>query len=452
MNITLFAPENRLHFGISAPYQSQSQGLMVVAALTPARHNVKIFDFSQSKIDFSIMPDLAGITYTCSSRAAAFQLADQYRSLRVPVVLGGPEATAFPDEAQAHADTVVIGEADSVWEALLKDYECGVPKPRYQATVPAPIDRHKYPRYDLYDNSRYFNVLPAYTSQGCPYRCAYCNYWKQHGAKIRVRPVEEVTNQIKFMKSVVDTSAFPLSINFTDDNIWCNPAFAKKLFRELKKLDISWWGQGSVTMDEELFSLARESGCQIIFIGFESLNSENLKALNKKQNRVENYAKQIDLMHRAGLNVGGFFMVGLPYDCATVFDDLMDFIMAQRIETPIVNLFEPYRGTDFYNTYHWDGKEQCLHWEDTAPFLPVFTPEGITRKTFRQQFVKFSRAVYADAALDHRLGNCGIPSIYFMNTGMKEVYNKPLMDAWIEKGQTLESRFSLVSPEISITS
>jgi radical SAM superfamily enzyme YgiQ (UPF0313 family) len=55
----------------------------------------------------------------------AYEMADAFRRLRAPVVMGGPHATALPEEAAEHADAVVIGEAEDTWPRLLEDAAAG---------------------------------------------------------------------------------------------------------------------------------------------------------------------------------------------------------------------------------------------------------------------------------------------------------------------------------------
>ena len=47
-------------------------------------------------------------------------------------MLGGVHVTVCPDEAQQHADAVVVGEAEPVWRQLIYDFRHGELKPRYR--------------------------------------------------------------------------------------------------------------------------------------------------------------------------------------------------------------------------------------------------------------------------------------------------------------------------------
>ena len=76
---------------------------------------------------------------------------------------------------------------------------------------------------------------------------------------------------------------------FVDDNISANMEHARALLHALIPLKIRWVGQCSINAacDEEFVQLLAASGCYGILIGFESLNPNNLKMMNKGTNLIE---------------------------------------------------------------------------------------------------------------------------------------------------------------------
>ena len=95
--------------------------ILYLAGLTPAEHEVNIVDESVQSLDFDEPVDLVGITSMTFTAKRAYQIADEYRRRNVKVVMGGIHASAMLDEALEHVDTVVIGEADDLWEIVLED-------------------------------------------------------------------------------------------------------------------------------------------------------------------------------------------------------------------------------------------------------------------------------------------------------------------------------------------
>ena len=70
--------------------------------------NVDIPDYSNLP-----RPDLVGVTAFTSQAPRAYEIAAMFRDRGIPVVMGGIHASMCPEEALAHADAIVTGEAES---------------------------------------------------------------------------------------------------------------------------------------------------------------------------------------------------------------------------------------------------------------------------------------------------------------------------------------------------
>src|SRR4030043_210984 len=101
--------------------------LLVLAGLTPPEWEISIVDENLGLPDYSAMPrpDLVGITAFTSQANRAYETAALFRSMGVPVVMGGIHATMRLEEVKKHVDSVVTGEAESVWRDVLKDARLG---------------------------------------------------------------------------------------------------------------------------------------------------------------------------------------------------------------------------------------------------------------------------------------------------------------------------------------
>ena len=104
-----------------------SLGLHPLAGLTPPQHSCEYLEVKElCKLDG--LPDrfdLVAISSLSAQINEAYELADRYPALGVPVVLGGLHVTALPEEAGRHADAVVVGEGEPVWLEVLEDAEAG---------------------------------------------------------------------------------------------------------------------------------------------------------------------------------------------------------------------------------------------------------------------------------------------------------------------------------------
>ena len=125
MKIKLIAPHEHREDTISSPFKLQRVNLPLLAALTPLGHTVTIVEEAFAPDDINQEVDLVGITVLTELALRAYRIADTYRRKAVKVVMGGIHPTVLPDEALAHADAVVVGEAEGVWPRLVSDAAAG---------------------------------------------------------------------------------------------------------------------------------------------------------------------------------------------------------------------------------------------------------------------------------------------------------------------------------------
>jgi radical SAM superfamily enzyme YgiQ (UPF0313 family) len=200
----------------------------LIAALTPREHDVYHTDEIVERLDLDRPADLIGITAATPSALHAYEVADAFRRRRVPVVLGGPHATALPEEAAEHADAVVVGEAEDTWPRLLEDAAARRLERFYRSTHRARLDGLPAPRWDLI-KGRHYGKSVTIATRGCPHRCDYCTIPLLYGpGTMRYRPVDEVAREV--------AQSPTRAVVFWDDNIGANPRYSKELFRALAPL------------------------------------------------------------------------------------------------------------------------------------------------------------------------------------------------------------------------
>lgn len=90
--------------------------LPYLASLAPPDIRVSIVDESVDEIDFDIRVDLVGMSVLTMTAPRAYEISALYRERGTPVVLGGIHPTVVPGEASRHADAIVVGEAEGVWQ------------------------------------------------------------------------------------------------------------------------------------------------------------------------------------------------------------------------------------------------------------------------------------------------------------------------------------------------
>src|SRR4030042_557487 len=134
--------------------------LMVLAGITPAEWEVSIVDENLCAPDYPSMPrpDLVGITAFTSQANRAYEVADYFRRLGVPVVMGGIHATMCLDEVMERVDSVVTGEAEGVWPQVLEDARHGCLKRRNDGGL-AEISEVPPARHDLLAEGYAFGAI-----------------------------------------------------------------------------------------------------------------------------------------------------------------------------------------------------------------------------------------------------------------------------------------------------
>ncbi len=236
----------RVTFGRKAIFMPL--GLMVTVGVVPSTWKVEICDECTGPLpDSSAGVDLVGITAMTCQAPRAYEIADRYRQLNVPVILGGIHPSALPEEALTHATAVSVGEAESTLPHMLADFEAGHLGGIYRAEGNVAIGR---PRRDLLNPKDYFVWNAVQTSRGCPHRCRFCTTHAMYGGRFAWRSVDDICQEIRELgaKRVV----------FSDDNIFGNHTWSRQLFTELEKMGVGWCGQASIDIarDEATLDLS----------------------------------------------------------------------------------------------------------------------------------------------------------------------------------------------------
>lgn len=290
-------------------------GLIVLASLTPREWQIKIIDENLKTPDYSLLPppDLVGITAFTSQAPRAYEIASEFRSRGIPVIMGGIHATMQTAEAAERVDAVVTGEAEDIWPRVLTDFVNGNLQKIYHGT-PVAMDKIPPARHDLLSEG--YMVGSIQTTRGCPLDCKFCSVTAFNGKKYRHRPIENIIDELKIIKEP--------NVLIVDDNlIGTNKKHierAKNLFRAIINAGIKkkFIAQASINVfnDEEFLKIASKAGLMGIFIGFETLTDEGLVEIEKKYNirRKGNIREGIKKMHKYGIVAAGSFIMGLDVD------------------------------------------------------------------------------------------------------------------------------------------
>ena len=298
----------------------------MIAALTPDDVNVRFYDDRLERIPFDEPTDLVAISVETYTARRAYQIASDYRRRSVPVVMGGFHATLCPDEVREHCESLVVGEAEQLFPELIDDYRHGRAQREYRSTSRPKLTTT--PDRTIFRGKRYLPIRLVEFARGCRFKCDFCAIQSFFDATQTHRDVDRVLAEVQQVRRRGQM------VFFIDDNIVSDLAAAKDLCRALAPLKLRWVSQASITVafDEEALHLLRESGCQGLLIGFESLDEDNLAEMNKTFNTMRGGARAaLENMRRAGLRVYGTFIFGYDHDGPESFQTAVDFCQEEGL-------------------------------------------------------------------------------------------------------------------------
>jgi radical SAM superfamily enzyme YgiQ (UPF0313 family) len=350
--------------------------LAILSSLTPDKHKVDIVNDIVEPINYDAKYDLVGITAMTTQIGRAYQIADKFRSIGVPVILGGMHSTVLPAEAKLHADAVVIGEADNLWEGILEDCLHSELKDFYQDSTFPDLEKLIIPKWDNFNMKIYpkqfgnkLPMMPIYTTKGCPFGCKFCSVTKYFGSSFRIKPIGHVLKEIKHTGGA--------DFFFVDDNIAVNVDYAQELFNALPSSKIHWFSQIStiVLQHPELIELAGKAGCRALFIGLESISKASLDSVKKGFNDINAYKELFERIKRAGIVPMPSIIFGFDHDSLEQFEITLQFLRKNKIGFASFWILTPIPGTDLFDEMEEEKRILSRDWSLYDLSHVVFEPK-----------------------------------------------------------------------------
>ena len=314
--------------------------LLSVAAETPKGARVKIVDEQIEDIPWHEQFDLVGITCMTALAPRAYKIASEFKRKNIPVVLGGMHPTLCPGDAMQHADAIIVGDAEGIWQEVINDFRNDTLKKIYHNNRPPDLTGLKSIPRHLLDKDAYSTINAVQATRGCPNSCDFCSVAAFHKQTQRQRPVEEVIAEI----SQIPDKFFIL----VDDNLTADTEYAARLFKALAPLNKLWASQSTITIAEDpgLVRLAADSGCVGLFVGIETFSEANLSGVRKTCNRVEKYREAIHLFHSYGIPVEAGIVFGFDNDQPDVFQNTLKILDELEVDVIQASIFTPLPGTN----------------------------------------------------------------------------------------------------------
>jgi len=359
---------------------------LMATMLAERGHDVRVYVQSLAPVDWDDVTsaDLVGISTTTATAPAGYAIADGLKYVGVPTVMGGSHVTFVPDEALDHCNYVVRGEGHFAIHELVEVLEGGrdagdVAGLSYrerdgrilhnEARQSCSLEEFQglpWPDLSLVVGHENMFTKPMMTQWGCPYNCDFCSVIKMFGRQMRYRTVDDILRQLHLRYRGEN-------IFFYDDNFLANRRRSVELMRRMVGEDTEvYWGaqvradsvylnRATREVDHELLGLMRDSGCFTVYVGFESVNPEALKAYNKQQD-VATIIDSIKAFHQYDIKIHGMFVLGSDADTVESIRGTVDFAVEQGIDTVQFLVLTPAPGTAYYERMVAEGRLITRDW------------------------------------------------------------------------------------------
>ena len=352
--------------------------LAICAAVVPDGWDVEIID--ENVTDLPHVPaadgiDAVGIGAMTTQAKRAYELADGYRALGTPVILGGIHPSALPDEALEHGTIVCKGDAEGTLPRALRDLDRGAPASVYDWRDDADA-LIATPRKDLLDPGDYLVFNPIQTTRGCPHGCRFCTTPAIFGRKFRQRDIPDIVEEMRAAKEAFNSRVFI----FSDDDVAGNHAWAMELFEAVRPLEIRWASQCDILIarNDRLLAAMRDSGCIGLILGLESPKAGTLAEAGKRYARADQYVPMIRKIQSYSISIWGSFIFGFDGDG---WRDCMNAVrFAQKCDLCMscYPILTPYPGTEVFDQYCAEGRLLTRDWDKYNGATVVFQPKRMS--------------------------------------------------------------------------
>jgi radical SAM superfamily enzyme YgiQ (UPF0313 family) len=424
MKVLLVQPPQFGKPGFTKIARVEPLGLEMVAGALTDDHDVRIHDMrideDLEKAVRSFNPDAVGISccFTIDVYRAR-RIAQRVKQVNSPFVfVGGLHASLNPPDFDDEAiDCVVIGEGEFASRDLIGALETGTSLRDVSGLVLNMEDGQVFtgPREPVKDmddlpfaarqllprgrgHKYFFNfwkpMATIETARGCPHRCNFCSVWAFFQGRCRTKSPQRVVEELSRRPEPY--------ILITDDNFLLSVRRAREIGELIEKNGIrkrySFQARSdTICKHPEIISQWRGIGLSHVFIGFESLNQEDLKAVNKK-NSVETNEQALKICQDQGLSVTTAFIVNQEFGHSD-FKQLRDYIVSRRISLPQFTVLTPLPGTDLFREV--EKKIQIRNYE-LYDFIHSVLPTRLDPKEFYQEFASLYSAAYLHSGVVKR--------------------------------------------------
>lgn len=387
----------------------------LVASLRSVGHDVRVADMNNQEVgDEEIVRmirseriDIVGISVKTATMGAARRLGTCLKQqVGCIIVLGGAHANLQASDLikESWVDYVFVGEAERSFplfchnpHEIARQQAPGIWKRGGVSGVSVHephLDEIPFPDYSLFPENVWAAVranYPLVTSRGCVHECIYCSVPLISGKRFRKRSIENIIGELSMAVAQYGIERFSI----LDDAFNLDMRRAKDFCRRLLADDmrLRWScpnGLRADRIDDELATLMFKSGCHSVMLGVETGDPAVFRNIRKGET-LDDVARGILTFQRAGIAVGGYFLIGLPGDSMISNHRSVEFAKRYGISAHF-NMLIPYPGTFLWDWVHAKGRvllniEEGLHFADSGSKVnPVYETEDFSAADRRRAY------------------------------------------------------------------
>lgn len=291
-------------------------------------------------------------------------LSQRFQRMGFATVIGGPHASARPEEVAGYASASVHGEAETHLPAVIDAFEAGAVT---AATRPGVIFRDRgdcdltqspIPDRTMYRHSKhYMNPGVLEFGRGCQHRCTFCASTNLYTSSLRHKSIGQVLAEIATLP------AYPGGVRawfFGDDNFASSHPKAIALARAIGRFyPRARWGCAmtiAAARDPALLDALVEGGMRYVFVGFDSIVKESLRDADKTLSRPEQYAALVHELKKRKIFVVAALVFGFDHDRPDVFRRTLDWAEDVGVDTLNLNVLRPYPSSPDYDRFKAEGR------------------------------------------------------------------------------------------------
>ncbi len=405
-----------------------------------AGHDVSVFkedlvgrelnDEELAEIDVLCISDITPTYNNSLKTVKRYKKIRQEAGLESRAITGGIHASMMPQETAEYFDTLVIGEAESLFPDILEK------KPR-QKIIKGKRHRNldeavPIPNFKLLKDWQKIRIFPVITSRGCPHDCSFCSVTEMFGRQYRFHSPERVLRELDNLEAIFQeisrNSLWRRRISknrifFADDNFAVSSQRAEQILDGIIQRgygrQISCQVRADVTESPRIVEKMARAGIDTVYVGFESVNSKTLKEMNKKQT-VEDIAHSISVFHNNGIGVLGMFIFGADSDTKDDFNITKDFCHEHGVDYVQYSILTPLPGTPFYRDIESQGRLLHKNWDMYDAMHAVFQPKNMTALELQEGTIQSYQDFYNYSAIARETGKFALRALHSLATAFSK--------------------------------